>query len=174
MNKTQSTFLEHVAYKGPVAPQSPDDHEFLVAADETERYMSQVLKFMKVTDFTPEFCEALEKKYESLPGPGRIAVLRGGMRALNQPGGADHVPVFNEFYKVIVHAMLDVFGTQAGVVGPITKEVPYVVFDSSPKRYGNEAPGKVHYETTGDPMLSETEFKDVCEQAKLRVQQLDC
>lgn len=174
MNTVQLTFLKYVAYNGPVAPQSPEDADWVAASDETQDYVSQVLKFLKVSDFTPEFCEALEKKYESLPGPGRIAVLRGGMRALNQPGGADHVPVFNEFYKVIVHAMLDVFGTQAGVVGPITKEVPYVVFDSSPKRYGNEAPGKVHYETTGDPMLSETEFKDVCEQAKLRVQQLDC
>lgn len=173
MNKTQSTFLEHVAYKGPVAPQSPDDHEFLVAADETEHYMSQVLKFMKVTDFTPEFCEALEKKYESLPGPGRIAVLRGAMQALDQPGGVKHVPVFNEFYKVIVHAMLDVFGVQAGVVGPIKKEVPYVVFKSSPKSDTPEPSGQPLYENTREPMLSEAEFKEVCEQAKLRVQQLD-
>lgn len=117
LNSVQSTLLKYISYTGPLDPQSTDDPEWVEAFNSTNVYISDCLAASRIEDFTPEFLAEIEKKYESLPHPGRVAVMCGALATCERPGGVNHIPVLKAFHKAVFHAFLEVFGQKFDVPG---------------------------------------------------------
>jgi hypothetical protein len=113
--------------------------------------MPAALESMELADFTHEFLETLGEKYESLPHPGRVAVLCATMGTTEKPGGSKYVPAFKEFYKATVCPFLEVFGQKFDVKGVEGTYPPYYV-RAEKSDSDNEERESVHTPTEFDEL----------------------